>query len=331
MYKRQSSSRLEAFGTCPRKFFFRYGLGVFAPEEHEVNHEQWLDALQLGTLIHGVFEDFLRELTSREQIPDLDRDRDELLEVLRTKIDELRQTIPIPNEDAYQQLIQWLEKTCEIFLRNEEEFCQSTGSVPWILEASIGLGDSPVSKIDTADPVAITLSDGRSIKVGGRIDRVDQIGGSDSMNFSIWDYKSGSAWAFDRNDPFKQGRKLQPFLYAGMLRHRIVSEVGADAKVNYFGYFFPSPKEKGLRLHWTSGQLAGGDAILSHICDAISAGAFIATNEASDCKFCEYNSVCGSPDQTAKSSRVQLENCHDKSLDSMRSLRGVTAIEAPPF
>ena len=122
---RTSPSRLETFGTCPRKFFFRYGLGIYPPVEHVVDHDQWLDALQLGSLLHEVFEDFLRELTPEERAPDLVRDKDNLLKLLHAKIEVCRQTIPVPNQDAYERQLQRLEKTCEIFLRNEEEHCLS--------------------------------------------------------------------------------------------------------------------------------------------------------------------------------------------------------------
>ena len=328
---RTSPSRLETFGTCPRKFFFRYGLGVYPPDEHVVDHEQWLDPLQLGTLLHDVFEDFLRELTKQNRAPEVTRDQDDLTKLLRVKMATLKETVPPPNQDAFERQKQRLEKTCEIFLRNEEEHCRSTGSVPWILEASVGLGDAPETPVDSAEPVSLTLSDGRAIKVGGRIDRIDQIQGEGSHDFAIWDYKTGSAWGFDPNDPFKQGRKLQPYLYAGMLRHRLAASVSSDAKVNYFGYFFPSPKTEGLRLQWTTGELASGDAILRHICDAISAGAFVATNERSDCNFCDYLPICGEPFEIASTSLVQLETSDHESLDPIRALRGLSIEETPPF
>jgi len=182
---RTSPSRLETFGACPRRFFFRYGLGIYPPDEHVVNHEQWLDALQLGSLLHEIFEDFLRELTTQNRIPEFARDHDSLLQLLHQKTTTLQQTIPAPNQDAYVRQIHRLEKTCEIFLRNEESHCRTTGSVPWILEASIGLGDDPISVVDCSEPVSIGLSDGRSIKVGGRVDRIDRIGGEGAIDFAI--------------------------------------------------------------------------------------------------------------------------------------------------
>ena len=116
-----------------------------------------------------------------------------------------------------------------------------------------------------------------------------------------------------------------------MLRHRLAASVSSDAKVNYFGYFFPSPKTEGLRLQWTTGELASGDAILRHICDAISAGAFVATNERSDCNFCDYLPICGEPFEIASTSLVQLETSDHESLDPIRALRGLSIEETPPF
>ena len=116
-----------------------------------------------------------------------------------------------------------------------------------------------------------------------------------------------------------------------MLRHRLVDTVDPQAKVNYFGYFFPSPKAAGERIQWTTGDLISGDAVLLQICDAISSGTFIATNDKSDCTFCDYKPICGAPDTTAASALVQLETCDQPSLDPIRALRGVAIDEAPPF
>ena len=328
--KRTSPSKLETFGACPRKFFLRYGLGIYPPDEHVVDNERWLDALQLGSLIHDVFEHFLRDLTQQERVPQLDRDFADLKSLLHAKIETIKSEIPIPNQDAYQRQLERLEKTCEIFLRKEESYYRETNSIPWVLEASIGLGDEPQSALDCIEPVSLTLSDGRVLSVGGKIDRIDKIGGLDTLRFGIWDYKSGSTWGFDQANPFQQGRKLQPFLYAAMLRHRLVKEIGTDAKPIFFGYFFPSPSAEGQRLRWTSGELKTGDALVSHICDAISAGAFLATNDSKDCGFCQYLPICGTPTATCSQSLIQLETCPDTALDPMRSLREIALEEEPP-
>lgn len=320
---RISPTRLEAFGVCPRKFLFRHGLRIAPPNQHTVDSDQWLDPLTFGSLLHEVFEEFLRELSIGNEVPQLSRDQADLLGLLHRKVDELREVVPIPNEDAYRRQLHRLEKTCEIFLRHEEEYCRTKGAVPWVFEASIGLGEPPLSDVDQPEPIPVKLSDGRVLYLGGRIDRIDRVGGSNAVDFAIWDYKSGSAWGFDLADPFKQGRKLQSYLYVEMLKHRLQADFGANARVSSFGYFFPSPRTEGLRLQWAPAELDGGDSILRTICDAIAAGAFPATSEKSDCNYCDYLPICGDPKRTANDSLTQLRVAPDDVLDSVRQLRGI--------
>ena len=112
------------------------------------------------------------------------------------------------------------------FLDKEEEYCLANNARPWVLEASLGLTTESKTELDCLDPVPLTLSDGRLIRVGGRLDRVDKLTVDGSERYAIWDYKSGSSYGFDLEDPFKQGRKLQPYLYVGMLRHRTARRPG---------------------------------------------------------------------------------------------------------
>ena len=98
--------------------------------------------------------------------------------------------------------------------------------------------------------------------------------------YAIWDYKSGSSYGFDLENPLKQGRKLQPYLYVGMLRHRLSAMGGGTDAVESFGYFFPNPKTEGLRLQWTPAELRGGDDVLKNICDLIASGVFLPTTDA---------------------------------------------------
>ncbi|MCC7334622.1 MAG: PD-(D/E)XK nuclease family protein [Pirellulaceae bacterium] len=287
-----SPSRLETFGTCPRRFFFKYGLGVQPPDEWNIDPERWLDPITLGKLVHGLFEKFLRKLTSDELIPNSERDLSTLLEFLEQEIAVYLQDFPSPTEDAFQRQHDWLVEACEIFLEKEQAYCLQSGARPWILEAAIGLDEEPKSPLDCREPITLGLRDGRLLRVGGRIDRVDRFCQNGSESYAIWDYKSGSAFEFSQEDPFKQGRKLQSFLYVGMLRHRLASIGKGNDVVTSFGYFFPNTKTEGLRLVWTAGDLKEGDGILQSICDLIQAGAFPATTNKEDCKFCNYNNVC---------------------------------------
>lgn len=325
---RISPTRLETYGACPRKFLFRYGLKIAPPDQHTLDPDQWLTPLTYGTLLHEIFEEFMRSLATRQLIPNQSRDLADLIELLHRKVKELREVIPLPNEDAFRRQLQRLEKTCEIFLRHEESYCKTEDAFPWVFEASLGLGDPPNSPLDCATPIPLRLSDGRLLYVGGRIDRVDRIGAAESLRFAIWDYKSGSDWGFDAANPLNGGRKLQHFLYTGMLQQRVWAAFGLDAHVASFGYFFPSPRTEGLRLRWTPEQLARGDWIVRNTCDAIANGAFLATTDESDCKYCEFVSICGDPKTTARNSLVQLQRCPDEKLNPVRRLRGVEEVLA---
>lgn len=318
-----SPSRLETYGACPRRFFFQRGLGIYPPDEWNVDSENWLDSIQFGNLVHGLFEDFLREHTASGLIPNLARDRDRLIQLLETKIESLQLDIPIPNAEAFLRQREQLEEICEIFLKKEEEYCREHHARPWILESSFGLSGESKTELDCDEPVSVTLSDGRMLRVSGRIDRVDKLMTGGSERYVIWDYKSGSSFGFKQEDPFDQGRKLQSFLYVGMLRHRIAATGGNADGVDSFGYFFPNPNSEGLRLRWTRGELRGGDEIMRHICDSIAAGVFVATTNKEDCRFCDYVAVCGDVESVTCESFRKAAHPINQVLVPIRLLRGI--------
>jgi RecB family exonuclease len=320
--RRVSPSRLETFGACPRRFFFKYGLGVFPPDEWNMDLDTWLDPLRFGKLVHQLFEVFLRKLSAQSRVPNFERDLQPLLELLGQKLEETQLENPIPSEDAFQRQCALLEEMCEIFLRKEEEYCTQMGAVPWVLEPSIGLGDEPQSPIECKEPVSLTLRDGRLLRIGGRIDRVDQLAVSGSEHYVIWDYKSGSSYGFSQADPFQQGRKLQSYLYVGMLRHRLAATGHGSDVATSFGYFFPNPKTEGQRLQWTAAELKAGDDILQLICDLIANGMFPATTNAEDCTYCDFRPVCDEPQFVAAESLYKtLEPENRNKLKAWRELR----------
>jgi ATP-dependent helicase/nuclease subunit B len=320
--RRISASRLETFGTCPRRFFFRYGLGINAPDELVIDLDRWLTPMAFGTLVHGVFEHFLRELTAENLVPEFDRDLPRLRKLLHKSIAQYRVHYPIPNEDAYQRQVHELERTIEIYLREDELYCRETGARPWVLEASLGVGgDLPETEVSCESPIHVPLSDGRVLKMGGLIDRIDRVDVGGSTFCNIWDYKSGSDYAFSQESPFQQGRKLQPFLYVGMLRHRLSATTGGEIEVRQFGYFFPNPRANKVHLQWTRGELKTGDEILRRICDLISAGCFVATDNADDCKFCDYLQICGDPRRVAANTMSMVADSSNEVLRPFGKLR----------
>lgn len=317
-----SPSRLETYGQCGRKYLFRYGLGLYPPQDRNSEEYLWLDPLQKGNLLHQVFERFLFQLTERNLIPDRNRDATLLEETLQQAIEVSLAQVPVRIAEGFDRQVQELKHICRIFLQKEEEYCRTTGARPRVMEVSLGLGEPPRSAWDCTEPVPLELSDKRVLYLGGRIDRIDEIQRNGTRLYGIWDYKTGSSYSFSPNDPFQSGRKLQPYLYLGLLRHQLRTMEG-ETQAGFFGYFFPNTKEGGLRMQWTPSQLQSGDQILRLICDAIGNGVFVATSEKEDCRYCDYQSICSPVEVTALQSQAKLANSSNTSLAPLVALRSL--------
>jgi ATP-dependent helicase/nuclease subunit B len=154
------------------------------------------------------------------------------------------------------------------------------------------------------------------------VDRIDRIGNGAVQTYGIWDYKSGGDFGYDRADPFRQGRKVQPFVYVTLVGHRLRTAVSPQARVEYFGFFFPGVKTVGERLQWTPHDLANGEEVLGNLCQLIAEGVFVATNDYEhDCKYCEYKGICGDGATVSAAVKRKLELDENRMLQPFRALR----------
>ncbi len=320
-----SPSRLETLGTCPRKYFFARALGISTPDEGNIDPDRWLTPLDIGTLLHAVFEEFLRELQQADQTPDPNLHSARLMQLLETKIAKTLQRVPVHNPEAFHRQRDELVETCEIFLQKEYEYARQRRAKTWIMEASLGSLEHSqphaATEIDTDQPIIIELDSGRRLVLCGRIDRIDSAGQPNKPEHFIWDYKTGSDWGYDQADAIQQGRKLQPLLYTRMLAARLADMGRNSQSVRSFGYFFPSPRKAGLRYEWTVDELAPGNKVLESMLDLLSAGTFIATNAKDDCGYCDYQRVCGDAEKLVTISNSKTCSTDNPQLDAWRSLR----------
>lgn len=319
-----SSSALQTLAGCPRKFFFKYALDIAPPEDTTSDSDQWLDAMAVGSLLHELFEEFVQELIQQNRLPVFARDWPTLEALLRQKVQAYREQIPPQHLHAFERQKQELEQIAATFLREEERFCVQEVSQPVFLEASLGMKktDGHDTPLDTEEPFPLTLSDGRVIRIKGRVDRIDRIGTAGAQTFGVWDYKTGSTWGFNQAEPFQQGRKIQPYLYVTMVAHRLRQHVGSQAEVSYFGFFFPGLKAVGDRLQWTVKELQDGKQILEALCQVLSTGAFVGTNAPeTDCTYCEYRPICEPLQMVALQTDLKLANPANKLLEPIRCLR----------
>jgi ATP-dependent helicase/nuclease subunit B len=321
-----SASRLETLGQCPLRYFFRYVLEIESPEELGIDPGIWLDPLARGSLLHEVFESFLKEVIERGDIPVADRDHDRVMAILNARIADYRTKIPPPSEAVFRRECGQLRRTAEIFLREDEEYCRQTGNRPLFLEVSIGLkpGESK-TRLDSAVPVEVRLPDGTSLRVRGRIDRIDQRAGREPNVFEIWDYKTGSTWKYTRKSPpFWEGRVVQHSLYVALLNARLkmLGDEYLGARVERFGFFFPGGKARGERIEFTREQLADGGKVLCRLARSAASGAFLSTTAKDDCDYCDYRELCGDVVTLSAASKRKLKPTTNTILAPYRELRG---------
>ena len=312
-----SASALETAGRCPLAFFFRNGLKLQPPDELEIDPDRWIDAAQFGSLMHDVFRRFMGELSSAGQRPQFERDHNRLAKILHEAVEQWREDVPPPNENAFRMQYWQLVRTSRIFLQAEEEFCQT--SQPRFFEVALGLesvaGGSP---LDEKEPSTVSLPNGKSIRARGWIDRVDE---TDVSRYAVWDYKVGSGYGYDRVDPFRQGRRVQSVLYLQMIEAALRKNLDPKAIVERFGYFFPSIRAHGLRVDWDADTLANGTTILERLCTSVEDGAFVATNDKDDCRYCDYASICRDVNRVTSQSKGLLDRDDLVPLRHFRELR----------
>ncbi|MBN2719435.1 MAG: PD-(D/E)XK nuclease family protein [Deltaproteobacteria bacterium] len=166
-----SPSRLEGYARNPLEFFFRQILGVEVPDEPLAEETEWLDAASRGTLLHTVFERFMRELAAQGEKPKLSRHHERITAILNEEIETAKNASPSPSEEMFRRAVADMQRTVEIFLRNEEKHCETV--TPAYFELSVGIeSEVPEDSLSSAKPVAVHLGDGKHLRIRGKIDRI---------------------------------------------------------------------------------------------------------------------------------------------------------------
>lgn len=302
-----SAGALETLAECPLRYFFRRVLRA-KPPAAEPDPDEWLDALQFGSLMHEVFATFVRERIGQPPGP-LEEARDRLREILEERIAYERDEWPPPSEAAVAEQRRRMETLCEAFLQEEME----RESEPVYVEVCVGFrSDGPATDVDRPEPVGVPM-EGRALRLVGRIDRIDRT----SDGYVLVDYKTGSDSQYRDMKRYSQGRILQPLVYLhlaeGVLGQRPLS----------FAYLFPSGRGEDVRYVWPAEELLPYRNQLTELCRLAASGAFPATNYDEDCKYCDYQRVCGDYEAVAERSAGKLANPENDVLAPLRRLRGV--------
>ena len=260
-----SASRLEAWLSCPHAYFMQYVLGVEPVDNPEELLE--IDAMEKGSLIHDVlWRWLLAELAAPLPAPDEPwsatarwRLRQLGQEALQTAEQRGVTGHPLLWQRDRKRILTDLDR----FADSDDDRRRLLRLTPVAAERSFGM--------DGAEPVAIDLGDGRSVRVRGRIDRLDQ---ADDGTVVVTDYKTGGTSTFadmKQEQPLGDGSKLQLAIYglAVLAEQPAAPEVCSE-------YWFISTRAGFSRLGYplTAGVVSELRRALRIAVDGIAAGKF---------------------------------------------------------
>ena len=175
----------------------------------------------------------------------------------------------------------------ELFLEAEVKDATRT---PIGLEVTFGrpLGDDE-DPMATPEPVSISLAPGLTLRLAGRIDRVNQVG---AATFEVLDYKTGGYWRDDWKGVFNGGKRLQHALY-GLAVRELVKAQHKTPTIRGGVYYFSSHKGRQQELAIAAPSLAATAAVLADLREVITSGYFTRTTNERNCTYCDFHIVCG--------------------------------------
>lgn len=193
-----SASKTERFYKCPFSYFCEYGIKV------QPRREAQMDPAQSGTLVHEVLEKFLKE-NSKDKFTKFTTS--EIKEKINIIIDNYIEEKMSGYKDKPMSFIRTIsllkESTFKIVMQLVDEFMHCE-FVPVNFELNIN-NDGDIK------PYLIELENGGTVKIIGKVDRVDTYETSDNTFVRIIDYKTGGK-IFDLGEVFA-GLNMQMLIY----------------------------------------------------------------------------------------------------------------------
>jgi len=136
--------------------------------------------------------------------------------------------------------------------------------------------------------------------------------------FHVWDYKTGAAGKIREGVGLRGGRQIQPALYALALE-ALLAAAGRPARVSRSGYFFPGRRGEGQRLEVPLDR-AETRATLGGLFDLVAAGYFPHAVAEDDCRFCDFEEVCGGVRLASERAARKLAATDDPTLSAFYQL-----------
>ena len=303
-----SASRLATYARCGFLYFLENVLRLEAAPEPEERRR--LEPLERGNLFHDVAERFLRERRDEGLLPV--RADEAARARLRDMAEEALERLVAGQPPRF--LLLWerekrrFHDTVQTWLSREEKLGER--SSPAHFEVSFGLGRGPDgSEPHDPAPLEVDLGDGRVLRVGGRIDRIDRRA---EGGLVLRDYKTGRA-PKDDGGVFRGGKQLQIPFYVLAAARLFPGEPVVHAFLDYV--------DGGRQVAFRPELVSGSEfrALLRDLVSLVARGVFV--QEPSACDFCDFTAVCG---PKGLLQRRQAFKLRDRALQEYLRLRDVS-------
>jgi RecB family exonuclease len=275
-----SASRLATFSRCGFLYLLQHVLRLEPALEPE--ERKRLEPLERGDLFHRVAERFLRERRDQGELPlrDSEATRTRLLQMAEEALtahvagSPPRFTVLWEREKARfrQTLLAWLRR----------EVATGERSLPAHFELSFGVGQRPSEgEPHRPEPLVFELGEERSVRVSGKIDRIDR---RPDGTLVLRDYKTGKA-PKDELGIFKGGKQLQVPFYILAAAQIFPEAPVVEAFLDYVD------GGRQVAVDPEAVRSEGFRSLLRQLLEAIGQGVFV--QEPSACPWCDYTAVCG--------------------------------------
>ena len=311
-----SASRIEALAKCPFAYFLKYILRLEPPDDFELDPARWLSPLDEGTLLHETFRIFFERLTEAGERPEVARHLAKLEAIAEEQIEEWKERIPPRSQVAFAAQRDSILFACRTLLRIEEQHCRTARprffEVPFGRPREAAASRAPVA---SAEPVEIRLAGSRPFLLRGSIDRVDE---APDGSFHVWDYKTGALRGIREGVGLRGGRQVQPVLYA-LAFEALLARSGRTGRVSRSGYFFPGRKGEGQRISAIPDPKEARET-LGNLFDLLAAGMFPHAVSERDCRYCDFEPICGGARPAGELSEAKLANAAEPELVAFREM-----------
>jgi ATP-dependent helicase/nuclease subunit B len=229
----------------------------------------------------------LRRCRQNDRDVDLKKDGAWLRRVAEERLEELRAEMPPATLEIFDRESREFLADIELFVRGEHDGVTGKGIG---FEVSFGrpLDPDDGEPLASPAPAAIKLGGGLTIRIAGRIDRINQVGNA----FEVLDYKTGGFYRDDWEGVFEGGRRLQHALY-GLAAVELLRAHYRNPRVESSVYYFPSQKGRQEQVRIAAPSPADTRKVLADLRQVLVDGTYPHTTDESDCRFCDYKTACG--------------------------------------